>query len=306
MPTVTSAPRPEANNEAFQQPKKMVKASTGMNMPPLKETKPVSESAPAPELGQKTISKEDTSTTKDSGQNAVTLSPKLTALARKEQKLQQDIQALRDKEAALTAKEKDYIPKSSIKEKMENNAIQALAELGYSYDEITNLVIAQQSKVDPAQEALKKLESKIETMEETQKQNVSKQYEATVNQYKKEIATLIDKDENYSTVKELSKQDAVLEHLIETFNEDGIVLSVDEAAKDIEEFLIEEATKMANLTKIKSKLAPPPEPKKLPPPKTGLRTLTTQVSSTPERTFNQSQHLSMKQRIEQAIAKAQK
>lgn len=300
MPTVSTAPRPQANNDAFHQPHKSVKASTGMNLPSLSENK---EAAPQAETGQQNIVKEDKS------DNAVTLSPQLTALARKQQKVQQDVQALRDKEAALAAKEADYIPRSSIKEKMEKDVTAALAELGYSYEEITTLLLNQQSSTDPTQQALKKLEAEVVEMKTSQERAVSKQYEATVAQYRKEIEVLVAKDENYSSIKEERQEAAVLQHIIDTFNEDGEVLSVEEAAKDIEDCLVEEAMRLSNLTKVKAKLKPvaeEPAKKTLPPPKSGLRTLTNEVSSAPTRTFNQSQHLSMKERIAQAVAKAQK
>ncbi len=166
----------------------------------------------------------------------------------------------------------------------------------------------QQSKQDPAQAALKSLEAKVDKLQNDQEQTVSKQYEATVKQYKKEIDDLIAKDENFVTIKEEGLSDAVLQHILDSFHEDGVVLSVEEASKDIEDYLVEQALRMANLTKVKAKLAPPVEEKKtLPPPvKSGLRTLTNDVTSVPTRTHNQSQHLSMSERIKQAIARAEK
>lgn len=306
MPIVTSTNRVIAGSSAeeqFRQPRVSVQAPTGMNLQPrnIQEAPPAQ--VPAPNSGQQNIVKED-----PSGTNVVTLSPQLTALARKQQKLQQDIQAVRDREAALAKKEADYIPKSSIKTKFSENAVNALQELGLSYAEITELMISQQGNTDPNQQAIKDLSEKITKIETDQEQRVSKQYEATINQYKKDIEELVENDPKYLTVKEDGRKDAVLQHILDTFNEDGTVLSVEEAAQDIEDYLEEDAMKRASFTKVKEKLQPKVETKQLPPPaKTGLRTLTQASSTVPAKApANQFQHMSMKDRIQAAIDRAQK
>lgn len=302
MPTISPIARAvigASSEEMFRQPRGSVKASTGMNLPPIKETAPGAPgSLPSPKIGQ-------SDTTEETAPEAVTLSPQLTALARKQQRLQQEVQAQRDKEAAWSAKEADYIPKTAFKEKAEANVAEALKDLGLDYEQLTNLLLSQQQSDDP----VKKLEAKIQKIETDHEQQVSKQYEATVSQYKKEIASLIDSDEAYITVKEEKAQDAVLQHILDTFHNDGEILSVEAASAEIEDFLVEEALKKAQLTKVKSRLSPPAEKapeKTLPPPKTAPRTLTERVTTAPTRTVGQFQHLSPQERLAQAIARAQK
>ncbi len=303
MPTISPVARAVIggnSEEAFRQPRASVTRSTGMDLPPVKETKIPDTNTPqtAPKTGQSDI-------TEETDPKAVTLSPQLTALARKQQKLQSEIQAQRDREAAFAEKEKDYIPRSSFKAKAEVSMIEALQEIGYSYEDITNKILEQTQSDDP----YKKLEAEIKDLKSSQQENVSKQYEATVNQYRKEIKDLVSSDESFVTIKEEQAEEAVLQHILETFKSDGEVLTVEEASKDIEEFLVDEAIKKANLTKVKAKLAPATETsseKRLPPPKSVPKTLTEQVTSAPTRTYGQFQHLSMKERIAQAMARAQK
>lgn len=300
MPSISPARSaiPLQSQDQYRQPRKEVTTSTGMTLPPPVEAKPVEEKQEAQEPGQPGIAEE-------TDPKAVTLSPQLTALARKQQKLQSEIQLQRDKEAAFAAKEADFIPKTAFKAKLHENAVEALKSIDLDYEELTNLILAQTQGDDP----VKKLESKIDQMQNEQKENVSKQYEATVAQYRKEIESLVASDEAYITIKEENRQDAVLQHILETFKSDGEVLSVEEASKDIEEFLVEEAMNKTKLTKVKAKFTPPEvktDEKKLPPPKQGVKTLTESVDATPRRAYGQFQHLSMKERIAQAVARAQK
>lgn len=283
------------SEESFRQPRVSITRPTGMDILIPKAPEATSEQ----KTGQPVINEETKS-------DAVTLSPQLTALAKKQQIVQQRELAIKEKEAALAAKEADYIPKSKITEGVNVNALQAVKDyLGMDYEELTNLILSQTQGADP----VKELKSEIQQLKTNEEQRVSKQYEATVNQYKREISTLVDKDENFVTIKEENAQDAVLQHILETFEKDNEMLSVEEASKDIEDFLVDEAIKKSSLTKVKAKLSPPPakqEEKRLPPPRQAPKTLTQQVESAPTRTFNQFQHLSMKERIAQAISRAQR
>lgn len=264
-----------------------------MGLPPIQEAIQTQQTEA---VGQQNIVKEETDP------KEVTLSPQLTALARKQQKLQQEIQAQRDKEAAFTAKEADYIPKSQIKAKMETNAVQTLQELGFTYEEVTNLILSQQSGADPHAQELKALKDEVQSIKSTSEQNVSKQYEATINQYKVEVKKLTQDNPEFKAINKKNAHEAVVKHIEDTFNEDGEILTVEQASKDIEDYLRDEAKEWSSILEEKKE---PVEEKKLPAPKTGLRTLTQQVASIPpERTHNQSQYLSMKERIAQAVAKS--
>lgn len=296
MPTITHPARANigGNPAEFTQPRAQLKASTGMSIPPSKE-------ATSPELGQPGIKEETTP-------QAVTLSPQLTALARKQQKLQQEIQSQRDKETAWAAERADYIPKGTFKAKLQENAAAALQDLGLDYNELTDLLLKQQQSEDP----VKRLESEINKLKQSQEENVNKQYEATLKQYKAEVSSLVTADPKaFFFIHKEGHQDAVVQHIVETWKENpDEVLTVEQAAKEIEEVLREEAkAKAAALKELEPDPVDPeekPTAKTLPPPKQAARTLTQQVESTPTRTYNQFQHLSHKERIAQSIARAQK
>lgn len=304
MPTITATGRATIGGDPseYRLPRSTVTASTGMNLPRLSEAPQAPSPVPTqPNLGQPDIQQEETSAP------SIALSPQLTAIARRQQKLQQEIQTFREERAQWERDKADYIPKSGFKAKAQLNAVEAFKDLGTDYEELTQLLLAQSQGDDP----VKALQAEFQKMKATQEENTNKQYDATLKQYKAEAMSLVSKDpKKYFLIDKEQAHDAIVQHIVATWEEDpDQVLSVDEAANDIEAFLREEAKKKKALIE---ELEGPKEPvqaqpeKKLPPPRSGVRTLTQQVESTPTRTYNQYQHLSMKERIAQSIARAQK
>lgn len=301
MPTITPQARATIGSspESFQMPRKTVTQATGMTLP-TPETAPAT--APDPKTGQSAITEDTTSA------QAVTLSPQLTALARKQQKLQSEIQAQREREAEWAKKEADYVPKSDFKTKLQQNAVEALKALGTDYEELTRLLLEQQSGADP----VRSLQAEVQKLKATQEENVNKQYEATLKQYKAETTALVSRDaKKYFLIDKEGAHDAVVQHIVDTWEENpDQVLTVEEAANDIEEFLRDEAKKKkALLEELEGPAVEKTEEKKLPPPKAQaapVKTLTQSVETTPTRSFNQFQHLSMKERIAQAVQRAQR
>ncbi len=113
-------------------------------------------------------------------------------------------------------------------------------------------------------------------------------YEQAVKQVSREVALLVDSDDAYETIKATSSQDAVVELIKQTYAEDGILLNAEEASKQIEEYLLEEAIKMASLKKVQSKLSPPVEQKQDP------KIPTKQTQITPTKTLTHAVNASSK------------
>jgi len=136
--------------------------------------------------------------------------------------------------------------------------------------------------------------------EESQKQ----QYDQAIKQMKTDIASIVDNNTNYETIKQTGMQDAVLELITQTFDAEGYVMDIEDAAKEVENHLLEEAVKLASLGKVQNRLKPPtvetpapaPQPKSQPQPKPAMQTLTHKVTQQP--TSKQSD----KERRERAIA----
>lgn len=232
------------------------------------------------------------------------LSPKFAALARKEKALRAQAQAVKAREEALKASESSYsdkfIPKDALsKEKV----LETLAANGLSYDDLTQLILSGSQNQDPELYKLKQEIKALKDAQDSTKNSMAdsqkRAYEQAITQIKNETKLLVDSNEAFETIKETNNHEAVVELIKETFDKDGTLLTVEEAATQVEAYLMENALKMAQLRKIKAKLNPPAEETKPQETQkqqpTQMKTLTNAVSaSTPGR-------LTDKQRRERAL-----
>lgn len=208
------------------------------------------------------------------------LSSQYAVLARKEKALRAKVQAqeatFKSREDALKAKEEQlkareveltssHIPKNKLTEDTWNT----LQENGISYDQLTEMALSQSAQ-DPAVRAhIQRLEANFKAelnavkqqQEDTRKAYESQQkqsYEQAVNQIRNEAKNLITNNEQFETIAATDSVNDVVELIEETFKQDGILLTVEEAAGQVEEYLMEEAMKLAKLKKIQNKLQPTP------------------------------------------------
>lgn len=253
-------------------------------------------------------------TTDDSATNVVEPTTEATAdskdkerfdrLARQERALrakvhQQDL-AFKKREADLKAREEaikpqtppdlsNYIDKARIKQ----DAISALEEVGVSWDELTNQAINRQT-IDPRlTNHIARLEAKIAQLEETSnnsqktyQEQQQAQYQAAIKQIKADAKHLVYTDPEFETVKAMNAVKDVVELIEQTYAKDGVVLSVEEAAKEVESYLVEEAMKITQIDKIKKRMAAAnasrvtSEEKTQASKQTQMKTLTNATSST--------------------------
>lgn len=229
----------------------------------LPSTAPVAH-AKTPELKQPATS-EAVQKTEETQPQEKALSPQFVALARKEKALRSQSQALKAREDALKAKETEYesnyIPKSKLTERFKSDPVGLMQEHGLSYDQLTHLILNQPSAQD---QSLQKLQAELQELRDAQA-NAAKQseelqkrnYEQAVNQIRNEAKLMIASDPSFETIKETGSEEAVVELIKETFDKDGIVMSTEDAAKEVEEYLVEEALKYAQLKKVQARLNPP-------------------------------------------------
>ncbi len=231
------------------------------------------------------------------------LSQQYAVLARKEKALRAKVQAqdtalkareaaLAEREAATRAKEAEYQSKYINKDSLAQDPWSVLQSLGITYDQVTEQAL-NQTQQDPATKAaLARLEAQIKAQDEViqnarkaQVDQEANQYKQAVKQIKTEANNLVNSDPSYETIKETGSVDDVVDLIERTFKEDNILLSVEEAAKLVEDHLIEEAVKLSRLKKIQQRLAPkvetppkPSEPENKQPQQ--MKTLTNNISST--------------------------
>lgn len=196
-------------------------------------------------------------------------------LARKEKALRAKEESwktqLAEKEQGWLAKEQEYQQKYIPKDRLLQDTLGTLQEAGLSYEQLTQLVMN-----PPSQEALinmqlqnkikeleSKLDSKFNSFEENQKAAQSKQYEQAVNQIRGQVKNLITTDaDTFELINAHGEeaQEAVVKYIEDYYKENNQVLSVQDAAKEVEAYLLEESKKLFELKKLKSMLAPQEQP----------------------------------------------
>jgi hypothetical protein len=104
-----------------------------------------------------------------------------------------------------------------------------------------------------------------------------------MKQIRNDVNMLVKHDPQFETIKATNSIGDVVELIEKTFNEDGVLLTVEEAAQQVESYLVDEAIKLARLAKIQQKLAPAPKAEASKatgtPEKQSMKTLTNSVNS---------------------------
>lgn len=226
-------------------------------------------------------------------------------LARREKairiKAQQQEQSMKAREAAMAAREAELTGKASEyspdkyldRSKLKRDPLQALAEAGVTYEELTQQILNQGNR-DPRTDAhIEELRNEIKALrqanEETKQSMTQKQtadYNAAVKQIEVDVKNLVKMDPYFETIKSTNSMSDVVELITATYEKDGVLLSVEDAAKEVEDYLVDEAMKLTRIGKIKQRLAASttakvsqeqtPAPKK----QTQMKTLTNAASTT--------------------------
>lgn len=235
------------------------------------------------------------------------MSQEWAKLARQEKalraKAQQQDQAFKQREAALQAKEAEAAQKSEINQKgfisldsIKNDPLGILEKAGITYDELANQML-NPVKTDPrTQSMLNQLQAKIEALEKATEEGSKRQteqqqnaYNAAVKQIEADARQLVKSDpDTYEAISKTNSIKDVVELITETYNKEGVLMTVEEAALEVENYLISEAEKLSNLKKIQSKRSASqvqavpakmqqPSSKE---PQASIKTLTNAVSST--------------------------
>lgn len=231
-------------------------------------TAPVEE--PAQEVSAEVVQEEPKKVEQDPA-----LKRQFEQLARQERALrakqQQQDQAIKAREAALVAREaqltaKDqeyqsgYIPLSQLK----NNPLGVLERAGITYDQLTEQLLNPAPKNPQYEATISEMQAKIDTLmqkidgnSKTYQDSQTAAYQSAVKQIEVDAKSLV--NSNPSEYEAIIKTNSILEirKLIEeTYNKDGILMSVEEAAQEVENYLMEESyNTISRIDKLKKRLA---------------------------------------------------
>lgn len=207
---------------------------------------------------------------------APSLSSQYAQLARREKMLRaREAELKRQMEASKPVQEapKQEFDKSSYisREDLKKNPFKTLQELGITYDQVTQEALnAPSAETIQLMNRIAELEAKIskqaEAVESTKKtweQQQEESYKQALNQLKHQVTKLVTGNDDFEMINVTGSTSDVVELIERTFKEEGYVMDVTEAAKEIEEYLAEEALKLAKAKKVYGKLNPPSPEKKV-------------------------------------------
>lgn len=170
-------------------------------------------------------------------------------------------EALKAKEAAISQSEQKYQQGYISKDDLKRDTLRILADAGVSYDEVTQQILNQQMTDPRTESMIGRLEAKIAQLEqankkteETYTQQQQQAYQSAVKQIENDARQLVKMDPNFETIKATGSVKDVVELITQTYEKDGILLSVEDAAQQVEDYLVEEAMKVTRIGKIKTRL----------------------------------------------------
>jgi hypothetical protein len=228
------------------------------------------------ENGQTNISGANEAVESKPTEESVTLSPQMAAFARKEQKFRQQQQSLKMREGKLEAQIAEIAELKALKEKLTAEDYSGV-ESFIPYDKYTNYLINKEKGADPKEQALRSLEDKVNSAEVREKERVSKQFDAAVEERRQAIHKLVASDPQFARIKKANAEEIVVKHILDTWEHDSQELSVEDATKEVNAELIERAKKWSSL--LEEPTDQTAMKKQLPPMKQGIKTLTNQMTT---------------------------
>jgi hypothetical protein len=251
-----------------------IAALSSSNSPPGGEALPTVNSQVAQNaLETQTIEQTDNTEEVTSPIKEEPISTQYAVLARKEKALRAKVvaqeQQWKQREAQLTARETELQSKNTIDtskyisiDDLKRDAFGVLTKNGVSYDDISQQALAAQSPEsqyyqrmrEEMNQELQKVREEQANTRKSYEQQQSQAYQQAVTQIRNEANQLVKTDPNFETVRETGSVNDVVDLIERTFKEDGILMTVEEAAQAVEDHLIEEAMKISKIKKIQERL----------------------------------------------------
>lgn len=202
------------------------------------------------------------------------LSAQYAQLARKERALRAEMQKLKAEREAFKAEREATKPAAPAvdqsqfvnKDRLAKDPLAVLSELGINYDKLTEMtlngpspeILALQSVIEELRGEITTLKTDHSSTKKTIEDSQQKSYQQALNHIRHEAKAVIASNPEFETIKTSGAVEDVVDLIRETFEQDGVLMTVEEAAKQVEDYMVEEALKYARLPKILKRLQPAP------------------------------------------------
>lgn len=205
------------------------------------------------------------------------LSPQSAALAKQRRALQLKEQTLAEREKALSGPSR-----TELEARIKTQPLSVLQELGVTYDQLTNDILAAQSGITPELLALKaEVKALKEGVDKTFLDKDQAAEKAVLADMRRNVNQMASQGDDFEIIRETRSQPDVMDLIYRTWKQSGEVMDEVEAMRLVENELIKDAERIARLKKVQGRLTPPAPAPLQPQPKQGMRTLTNKDSATP-------------------------
>jgi len=190
------------------------------------------------------------------------LSPQYAALAKAKRALQVKERELLAREEALKSAPTTQSAESldAYKAKLKESPLRMLLNEGVTYDQLTEELLSEGSTptaaVSKLEMKLKELEERLENQTKTLKDGEEATEKQVFDQMGRDLDRLIAEGDDYQMVREAGYAPKVLELIKKTWQTKREVLDVAEAARLVEDKLLEQSLRFAKIPKVQSKLTP--------------------------------------------------
>lgn len=210
------------------------------------------------------------------------LSPQFAALAKQRRSLQVKERELQEREKALESRSATD-GGTDILARIKQEPLSVLMEAGVSYEQLTEAILNGQEdpKVARLQARIDALEKGLDTKFTDRDQQAKTQVLAEMQ---REAEKLVADGDAYEMVRTENKVPSAIKLIEKIYDDEGVVLEVSEALDLIENDLIEQTLKRAQLSKMRSRLSPTQETEQTTqqqPRDTGMKTLTNRDGARP-------------------------
>lgn len=268
--------------------------------------KPVAQTAPAQaQIGnQETTVGTNPAAAPATTEETVKLSPGASALARKEQAFRQREQAFKAQQVEVEALKEKAAKYDQLTQKLNAKDYSEAEKLGLNYEEYVQYKLTQANGEDPTLKKISELERQLAELKTGQEETAEEAFEETKSEYAKEISRIVASNSEFSSLKKLGKEaeQAALQLILDSWEEDEVEISAEQACRDIQTEILETAKKYSAL--IETKPVPAVEEPQTPRPMVNTITNSMQPPSGEPRHQKSLQHLSETERYAEARRRA--
>lgn len=196
-------------------------------------------------------------------------SKQFAALARSQKIFRDQQRAFQEQKKAFESQMKDMDNLKSQSEQFSNwkqrlaqDPYNVMLESGLTSDQVTSLLLNQPDstgqKLSLIEQELKSTKEELSRLKSGQEQSQNEGLASAKKQMLFDVKQIVQADDSFEAIKANGEdaEQAVVELIHETYNQEGYIMDAFKAAQEVEEHLIEEAMKFANLKKVRAKLTP--------------------------------------------------